>query len=505
MASKKTDVTQTTGSLVKSEDHFQEQQECCGYCWRSFKLAQSPLYPDDEHLSAIEALLQNVQPVVTQVEVEQLSQRMSDVALQNGFVIQVGDCAETFRHSDVGYTTLRISLFSELHHIVSQYCSGPIITLGRMAGQFAKPRSCPNEIVNDITVSSYFGDVVNNYSLDERTPDPDRLMIGYQVAFDTVFTCRLFSHVWSLLEKKDFIFGENFFVCHEAYLMPYEQNLLRQSDSAEDADNIIVRGYTRETMLRQTGKTPLQDQTSKSSVMNSFDAAKIPEKTSTLTYESKKSALINEHSVYSTSGHFLWVGDRTRQPSYAHVQFAKHIINPIGVKVGPTATGADIVTLVNELNPDKIPGHLALIFRLGIQYIDKLREYATALKETNQSNDVLWFCDPMHGNTLRLDSGFKTRRITDIKKEIQMFFKILNEFDIKASGIHLEITPHEILECLDENNAEEDLNNETYLTACDPRLNSEQAVNIIEFVGQLIEKYSKKTYKTNVSKYIYHS
>ena len=200
---------------------------CCGFSWRRHTLAQKPGYPCETSLYQAEQVLQNSLPIVPHDEVQFLRNKMKHVVSHKGFVLQVGDCAETFRHGELSYTSQRLSLFAEMHHLLQKSCKGPVVTMGRMAGQFAKPRSQMTEVVNGKVVSSYFGDAVNHIDVEERDPDPQRLIIGHTVAFDTVVQARLFSNSWSSRDVMPFRLGENFFVCHEAYLMPYEQNLLR--------------------------------------------------------------------------------------------------------------------------------------------------------------------------------------------------------------------------------------------------------------------------------------
>jgi 3-deoxy-7-phosphoheptulonate synthase len=440
-----------------SHQKTKQDQSWCGYSWRDHPVTQTPTYASDDDLYSSEVQLQQAVPVVEISEIEAFTQKMARLKQDNGFILQVGDCSETFRHSDIAYTTQRISLFCELHRLLQTQSDCAVITMGRMAGQFAKPRSKMFETINGVEVSSYFGDVVNSHEPDARDPDPERLLVGYQVAYDTVLTARMFSHAWSMFEPTPFLFGEQFFVCHEAYFLPYEQNLLRygfgSSTKAENAARVDIPFTTQ-------------------------DATNTP---------SEKMAT---HPVYATSAHMVWIGERTRNIDGAHIAFAKTIMNPIGVKIGPKATVEDLIELIEALNPGGIPGRLSFIFRLGHGRVETLMtEFATGLIAANKHNHILWLCDPMHGNTKLTPQGIKTRCLLDIQHEIERFFSVLHQHKITPNGLHLEVTPHKVHECVDNADEEATLKKEHYLSTCDPRLNADQVVAVVDYTARLIKRY----------------
>ena len=391
------------------------------YSWRDYSVSQAPTYTNNMHLSEVENTLRQLPAIISNHEIAFFRNQMMRIHADNGFILQVGDCAETFRHSNLNHTAQRISLFSELHRILQRSTPNMVLTMGRMAGQFAKPRSYMTETIDGVTLPSYFGDAVNGNAPDMRTPDPDRLFIGYSTAVETIRHIRLSSYAWSSLETFPFYFGQHFFTSHEAYLLPYEQSLMRFNE--------------------QTGDT------------------------------------------YASSAHFVWIGERTRDLNGAHIKFAEAISNPIGIKIGENTSARALQSLVKKLNPLKKMGRLSLIFRLGAQNIDRcLPLYIKALK----GKPVIWICDPMHGNTKRTASGLKTRTMEDMMYEIRRFFEILKEHGIHPGGIHLEATPHNVYECVDTGADEGDLQADAYLTACDPRLNADQAVAIITYTGLLM-------------------
>lgn len=429
---------------------------CCGFSWRHYPLAQAPQYACDRVLMQAEIELQTYDPIVEYSEVENLQKELANVAEHGGFILQIGDCAETFRHSDVGYTTQRLSLFCALHKLLSDYCKGTVLMMGRMAGQFAKPRSALTEVIDGQTVSSYFGDVVNGFDINDRSPDPERLKIGYQMSYDTVKIARLFSKMWSTFEPTTFHFGQHFFVCHEAYLMPYEQNLLRPCMSTPFPP-AMTNSFTRQDMQ-------------------------------TLQNKQKDSHPSFSQAIYASSAHFLWIGERTRQLDSAHIHFAERIMNPIGVKIGPDCNLNDLVQLIYKLNPHHIPGRLSFIFRFGKHKIHQLKTIVTHLQALGLEKHVLWICDPMHGNTIRTKKQFKTRTMTDMLYEITLFFKILQDAGIQPSGVHLEATPHHVFECVSGLSDDDDVEASSYLTMCDPRLNGDQAIILVHEIAHMVKK-----------------
>ncbi len=491
----------TTTQSISPFDQYQfttdniSKSWCC-FSWRDQIVAQAPTYPDDDKLLQAEDVLRHVAPIIEFKEIENLKLALAAVKQHHGFVLQIGDCAETFRHSDIAYTTQRIFLFSELHKIVQKHLCGPVVTMGRMAGQFAKPRSRMTEIINNVEVSSYFGDVVNDFDFKHREPDPERLIIGHQVAFDTVHIARLYSHTWSLFDTNPFLFGEHFFTCHEAYLLPYEQNLLRlEYLQYEDvtlhaitAKNIPNSFGDQQHYFIDKSNAPLSPTSLPYTVTHAQKNTYGDEVSASL--HAAAQSIHPHHVVYSSSAHYLWIGDRTKKMNSGHIEFVKHLYNPIGVKIGPSSTQEELIELIRELNPTGELGKLSFIFRLGRDKIHKLENFAAFICEHKLQDHVLWICDPMHGNTIKTENGLKTRKLSYVLDEVVAFYKILNAYNIEVNGIHLELTPHSVYECLDMGDTENSLSEELFLSTCDPRLNSGQAMFIIEMIAQLSNTFS---------------
>lgn len=389
--------------------------------WNHYSLQQMPQYPDPTALHFTMQHLSRRPPLVPISEIHNLRLKLALLHACGGFFIQAGDCAETFGTCSRYYTAQRFLVFNTIFQEVQKYFKGPLLLAGRLAGQFAKPRSEMFEIIEGEKFTSYHGDIINGLELEDRMPDPKRMLTGYDKTQEVLDDIRRLTLNRNQPESKDLILGENFFTAHEAYLLPYEQALCRQDSLG---------------------------------------------------------------NWYNTSAHCLWVGERTRQIDGAHIEFLRGLTNCIGVKIGPNATPDELLALSRTLNPDVQLGRLLFIVRMGESHIQKsLPPLISALK----NEPILWLCDPMHGNTQRLRSGIKTRHFSKICKELELFFKIFKEYDERPFGLHCEMTPLNVTECIDpERDITEESLHKHYTSACDPRLNRQQAVDLFRLCADLL-------------------
>lgn len=392
--------------------------------WQKYPVAQWPVYDNFQSVSETAQQLTRKPGLVPIREIEKLQQILALVHIQGGFFIQAGDCAETFDTSSRFYTAQRLSVLNNLYQEIQESVSTPVVIAGRIAGQFAKPRSQPYETIDGSSYVSYHGDLVNGQTLDQRTPNPSRMIMGYEHSRQVIDDIRRFTINRNATADKSLILGENLFTAHEAYLLPYEQGLCRQ---------------------------------------------------------------ISDGRWYTTSAHCVWIGERTRNLSGAHIAFARGLNNPIGVKIGPNITVDELKLMIRILNASHQLGRLLLIFRLGAQ---KISSVFPDIVEALKNEPVLWMCDPMHGNTDLLKSGLKTRDFNKIREELRLFFDILSKARLRPFGIHCEMTPLNVTECVDiERNITEESLHSRYETACDPRLNRHQMIALVKYCGQLLKEY----------------
>ncbi|MEK6554978.1 MAG: 3-deoxy-7-phosphoheptulonate synthase class II [Bdellovibrionota bacterium] len=438
--------------------------------WRKKKASQIPQYPNQEKLAEVEARLASYPPLVFAGEARTLKQRLASVSRGEAFLLQGGDCAESFNEFRANTIRDTFRVLLQMSIVLTFGKKKPIIKIGRVAGQFAKPRSNDTETRGDVTLPSYRGDIINGFDFNEasRIPDPTRMERAYVQSASTLNLLRAFSnggfadlrqvHSWNLdfVKKNNTqsnhyediakrldetlafmqacgISSENtpqiheveFFTSHEALLLHYEQALTRRdSTSARPQD-----GY--------------------------------------------------EGDWYDCSGHMLWIGDRTRQLDGAHVEFLRGVKNPIGLKCGPSSKPDELMKLIDILNPENEAGRLTLISRMGH---DKIDDFLPTLvqKVRASGKNVVWCCDPMHGNTITATNGFKTRPFGNILTEVQKFFAIHKSLGTIAGGVHFELTGKDVVECTggDQEILEEHLAEGLYETLCDPRLNASQALEL---------------------------
>jgi 3-deoxy-7-phosphoheptulonate synthase len=430
--------------------------------------AQQPNWPGGptgEPLAKAVAELKALPPLVFAGECDQLKARIAQAAAGEAFWLQGGDCAETFGSATADSIRNRIKTILQMAAVLQYYSSLPVVKVGRMAGQFAKPRSNDNETRGDVTLPAYRGDAVNDleFTLESRTPDPDRLVRVYNTSSATLNLVRAFTQ-GGFADLRQ---------VHE-----WNKGFIRDSSVGE----------RYEAMAQEIGRA-LAFMTS---------AGVSPEEFKTVDFYSSHEALILEYEKaltridsrtdlpYDVSAHFLWIGERTRQLDGAHVDFASKVRNPIGIKLGPKSTVDDALALIDKLDPNREPGRITFITRMGA---GKIREALPALVDgvTKSGAKVLWVCDPMHGNTYEAPTGYKTRKFDDVMDEVKGFFEVHKALGTHPGGIHIELTGDDVTECVGggEQISHEDLASR-YETACDPRLNHSQSLELAFLVAEML-------------------
>jgi 3-deoxy-7-phosphoheptulonate synthase len=430
--------------------------------------AQQPHWPggaNGEPLAKAVAELKALPPLVFAGECDELKARIADAAAGKAFWLQGGDCAETFGSATADSIRNRIKTILQMAAVLQYQSSLPVIKVGRMAGQFAKPRSNDTETRNGVTLPAYRGDAVNGLDFTEeaRTPDPQRLVKVYNTSAATLNLVRAFTqggfadlrrvHEWNKGFIKDSTFGDKY----------------------EQVASEIGRALS---FMESAGVDPEEF---KSVDFYASHEALIIEYEKALTRIDSRTDL-----PYDVSGHFIWIGERTRQMDGAHIDFASKVRNPIGVKLGPKTTVDDALALIDKLDPHREPGRLTFITRMGAS---KIREILPALVEgvTKSGAQVLWVCDPMHGNTFETSNGYKTRQFEDVLDEVRGFFEVHKKLGTHPGGIHIELTGDDVTECLGGGMqiSEKDLESR-YETACDPRLNHSQSLELSFLVAEML-------------------
>jgi 3-deoxy-7-phosphoheptulonate synthase len=449
-------------------DPNQAQKQWSPGSWRALPSVQQPRWPDEDALKAVESELAALPPLVFAGEARRLERTLGDVAGGRAFLLQAGDCAESFNESSADQIRDKLKVILQMA-ITLTYASGvPVVKVGRIAGQFAKPRSNETESVDGQELDVFRGHMVNDEepSASARRADPTRLLAAYHQSVATLNLLRAFTkggfadlsqvHAWNQefaassgegqryeaiaeeidralrfmaacgidLDAEGSLHHVDFFTSHEALILPYEEALTRQDSMTGD--------------------------------------------------------------FYDCSAHMLWIGDRTRQIGNAHVEFLAGLKNPLGVKVGPSAAPGDIVALCERLDPELTPGRLTLITRFGA---GQVHQHLPALIEAvaESGHPVIWSCDPMHANTFTSSSGKKTRRFDDIIAELSEFFDVHRSFGTWPGGVHIELTGDDVTECLGggDHISEGDLG-DNYTTTCDPRLNARQSLDLAFRVAELL-------------------
>ena len=436
----------------------------------SLVAAQQPTWPDAAAVKEAVAELESFPPLVFAGECDNLKLRIAEAALGNAFWLQGGDCAETFAGATADSIRNRIKTILQMAAVLQYFSSLPVIKVGRMAGQFAKPRSNDNETRDGVTLPAYRGDAVNDLEFNEksRTPDPKRLVRVYNTSSATLNLVRAFTqggfadlrqvHTWNRGFAADARFSARY----------------------EEMANEIGRAIK---FMESAGVDP---ESFKSVDFYSSHEALILEYEKALTRIDSRT-----NNPYDVSAHFVWIGERTRQLDGAHMDFAEKIHNPIGVKLGPKTTPEEALAIIKRLNPNNESGRLTFITRMGASLIrEKLPPIIDAVNKSGAV--VLWVCDPMHGNTYEAPSGYKTRKFDDVMDEVRGFFEVHKKLGTHPGGIHIELTGDDVTECVGggEQISHEDLASR-YETACDPRLNHTQSLELAFLVAEMLRDHKK--------------
>ena len=440
--------------------------------WRDNPIKQVPDYPDAEKLAGVEARLAAMPPLVFAGEAQSLKRQLGEVAEGRAFLLQGGDCAESFAEFSANNIRDSFKVILQMAVVLTFGASMPVVKVGRVAGQFAKPRSSPMEAVDGIELPSYRGDMINAMPFTEkdRVPDPKRLLRVYEQSAATLNLLRAFAqggladltkvHSW----VTEFLSGT-----------PQADRFQELAGRIEESLNFMrACGITPET-ARPLAETDFY--TSHESLLLNYEEA--------LT---RRDTITNEKDWYATSAHMIWIGDRTRQPDGAHVEYMRGIANPIGLKCGPSLDPDELVRLIETLNPDNVPGRLTLIARMGA---DKVRAGLPPLLKAVKASGakVVWCCDPMHGNTIKASSGYKTRRVNDVMAEVQGFFDTHDEIGTYPGGVHFEMTGQNVTECVGGVvDVTEARLGDRYHTHCDPRLNGAQALELAFLIADLLKQ-----------------
>jgi 3-deoxy-7-phosphoheptulonate synthase len=432
--------------------------------------AQQPTWPDAAAVKEAVAELESFPPLVFAGECDNLKAKIAQAANGNAFWLQGGDCAETFVGATADSIRNRIKTILQMAAVLQYFSSLPVVKVGRMAGQFAKPRSNDNETREGVTLPAYRGDAVNDleFTTKSRTPDPKRLVRVYNTSSATLNLVRAFTqggfadlrqvHTWNRGFAADARFSARY----------------------EEMANEIGRAIQ---FMASAGVDP---ESFKSVDFYSSHEALILEYEKALTRIDSRT-----ENPYDVSAHFLWIGERTRQLDGAHMDFAQKIHNPIGVKLGPKTTPEEVLAIIAKLNPDNEAGRLTFITRMGAGLI---REKLPALIESVKKSGaiVLWVCDPMHGNTYEAPSGYKTRKFDDVLDEVRGFFEVHKKLGTHPGGIHIELTGDDVTECVGGGDqiSHEDLASR-YESACDPRLNHTQSLELAFLVAEMLRDRKK--------------
>ena len=433
--------------------------------WRKRPIKQVPNYPDDAVLAKVEDKLSNQPPLVFAGEAQSLKHKLGEVASGRAFLLQGGDCAESFAEFSADNIRDTFKVLLQMAVVLTWGAQLPVVKVGRMAGQFAKPRSAPTETANGVELPSYRGDIVNGFDFtpEARIPDPQRMLAAYTQAAASLNLLRAFStggyadmhRVQSWIA--DFVGG------------PEAAKYRDIADRIRDAMAFMQAAGVNSDTAHQLSKVDFY--TSHEGLLLEYEEALARIDTTT-------------GLPVAGSGHMIWIGDRTRQPDGAHVEFCRGVQNPIGLKCGPTTTPDDLKVLMEKLNPDNEAGRLTLIARFGA---GKVGDHLPRLIRTVQEEgaNVVWSCDPMHGNVIKSSSGYKTRAFDSILREVREFFGIHKAEGTIPGGVHFEMTGKDVTECTGGVRAvtDEDLS-DRYHTACDPRLNASQSLELAFLVAE---------------------
>jgi 3-deoxy-7-phosphoheptulonate synthase len=430
--------------------------------WRTLEAKQQPAWPDALRAQAVVSELSSVPPLVFAGEVDMLRERLARVARGEAFLLQGGDCAETFAGATADQIRNRVKTILQMAVVLTYGASMPVVKMGRMAGQFAKPRSSDNETRDGLTMPAYRGDIVNGYDFtqESRTPNPARMLQGYHTAASTLNLIRAFTQGGFADLRMVHSWNKGF---------------------AENPANVRYEGLAREIdravrFMEAAGAD--------------FDELKRVEfyaghEGLLMDYERPLTRIDSRNGLpYVTSAHFLWIGERTRDLEGAHVDFFSRVRNPLGVKLGPKTDVATLRALIEKLDPNREPGRLTFITRMGAQNI---RDVLPPLLEATKALEVqpLWVTDPMHGNGITTQTGYKTRHFDDVVNEVRGFFEAHRSVGTHPGGVHVELTGDDVTECLGGSQNIDELGLENrYESLCDPRLNHQQSLELAFLVAE---------------------
>jgi len=435
------------------------------FSWPNLPAAQQPAWPSLDGLAQAQQILASLPPLVFAGECDELKTKLAAAANGDAFVLMGGDCAETFAANTADSIRARLKTVLQMAIVLTYGASMPVVKIGRIAGQYGKPRSSAEEVIDGVSLPSYRGDAVNGleFTPESRQPDPMRLVQTYHASAATLNLVRAFTQGGYADLRQVHSWNQDF-VSESTPGKRYEE-------MAEEIDRAL-------SFMTACGANP--EEFKRADFYASHEAL-------LLDYEKPLTRVDSRTgNLYDVSGHFLWVGERTREIDGAHIDFVSKIKNPIGVKIGPKTSEADILGLLEKLNPEKIPGRLMFITRMGA---GNIREVLPKLVAAVQKTDypVLWVCDPMHGNTKEAASGHKTRLLDDVIDEVRGFFEVHKASGTHPGGIHIELTGDDVTECLGGIGgvSETDLPFR-YETACDPRLNRIQSLDLAFQVADML-------------------
>jgi len=432
--------------------------------WRTLPVSQQPTWPDPAALESVLKRLSSYPPLVFAGECDDLRARLAAASRGEAFLLQGGDCAETFVDATADNIRNRVKTILQMAVVLTYGASLPVIKLGRMAGQFAKPRSSELETRDGLTLPAYRGDAVNDFAFTAqgRRNDPERLLQAYHTSSATLNLIRAFTH-GGFADLR----------------LVHEWNRGFVGNTAKARYEVMARDIDKAMKFMAACGAD-------------FEALR------TVDFFSSHEALLLDYeraltridsrtgNPYDVSAHFVWIGERTRQLDGAHVDFLSRVRNPLGVKLGPRTSPHDVLELIDRLDPDREPGRLTFITRMGSQTV---RDALPGLIETVASADgqVLWVCDPMHGNTFESPSGYKTRRFDDVIDEVRGFFEVHQALGTVPGGVHIELTGDDVTECLGGSEQIDDAALATrYETVCDPRLNHQQSLEMAFLVAEML-------------------
>jgi len=448
--------------------------------WRNYPVKHIPEYPDQKNLEDVLSKIKNFPPLVFAGETRHLKEQLADVVDGKAFLLQGGDCAESFAefHPDNIRDTFKLILQMSL--VLTYSASLPVIKLGRIAGQFSKPRSSPVENIDGVELPSYLGDNINGMEFNEksRIPDPKRLFKAYSQSASTLNLIRAFSHGGFADLKK---------------VHTWNLGFIKNSPAAKKFKDLEDRIADALAFMDACGiNSDFNRRLKTVNFWTSHEALLLP-------FEQAMTRVDSTTGEYhDTSAHFVWIGDRTRQLDGGHVEFCRGVENPIGIKCGPTLKAEDLINLCNKINPTNEKGKITLISRFGHENVSKfLPKLIRAIKK--EGLNVIWSCDPCHGNTIKATTGYKTRPFNSIIKEVKDVFECHQSEGSYSGGLHIEMTGQDVTECTGgaQKISDQDLSSR-YHTHCDPRLNANQALELAFLISDEIKKnaaYSKKNIK----------